>query len=76
MTDQNIYCPICRNKMYINLDEWGHTPFHLHCTECDINIGMQQLSDTDKWIKYPLKKHMYIEDFPGELIINSYEIGD
>lgn len=73
MTDQNIYCPICRNEMYIGLDEWGYTPFHLHCTKCDINIGMRKLSDIDKWIKYPLKKHIYIEDFPEELIINSFE---
>lgn len=34
-----IICPNCQNKMKFYLDEWGYTPWHLHCEVCNINIG-------------------------------------
>lgn len=37
--DKDILCPNCKNKMYFCLDEWGYTPWHLHCNFCKINIG-------------------------------------
>lgn len=42
---KEIICPNCGNKCYFLLDEWGHTPWHLHCTPCDINIGAQSMDD-------------------------------
>ena len=38
---EKIICPTCHNKMYITIDEWGCTPWHLHCDNCYINIGMK-----------------------------------
>lgn len=35
-------CPICGGTLYFNFDEWGHTPFHLHCEGEEthsLNIG-------------------------------------
>lgn len=34
-----IICPNCLNKMKFYLNEWGYTPWHLHCKVCNINIG-------------------------------------
>jgi predicted nucleic acid-binding Zn ribbon protein len=39
MQNNVILCPSCNSECYFRLDEWGHTPFHLHCDKCDINIG-------------------------------------
>ena len=35
----NLICPKCKKPLYFNLDEWGRTPWHLHCDICKINIG-------------------------------------
>lgn len=32
-------CPNCKEDIRICLDEWGYTPFHIHCFNCNINIG-------------------------------------
>jgi len=33
------YCPRCGTELFFCLDEWGRTPWHLHCSQCRINIG-------------------------------------
>ena len=35
----DLICPKCKNPLYFNLDEWGRTPWHLHCDIWKINIG-------------------------------------
>lgn len=60
--DKDILCPNCKNKIYFCLDEWGYTPWHLHCKTCDINIGatsqkkainlLQKYHSLETWIEY------------------------
>ena len=35
----DLICPNCNSVLYWCLDEWGRTPWHLHCDKCNINIG-------------------------------------
>lgn len=60
---KKIICPTCHNEMYITIDEWGHTPWHLHCDNCHINIGMKYLKNVEKYIKEKIPIYTYIEDF-------------
>ena len=48
---KKIICPNCNKEMYWGLDGFGHTPWHLHCDNCHINIGMKQLKNVEKHIK-------------------------
>lgn len=32
-------CPICDSNTFCTYDEWGHTPYHIHCSKCRINVG-------------------------------------
>ena len=48
---EKLICPTCHNEMYIALDEWGSTPWHLHCDNCHINIGMKNINDVEKYIE-------------------------
>jgi len=54
-------CPNCNKEMYWGLDEFGHTPWHLHCENCDINIGVNKPSKAIELIKKYHKPHTYIE---------------
>ena len=36
--EKEIYCPRCGEKVFFCIDEWGHTPIHLHCKKDNINI--------------------------------------
>ncbi len=60
---KTIICPTCHCEMYINLDEWGHTPWHLHCDNCHINIGLTQINHVEKYIKEKIPPNTYIEEF-------------
>ena len=42
-------CPECKQPLYFCLDEWGRTPWHLHCDNCNINIGVNK---PEKAIEY------------------------
>ena len=48
---EKLICSTCHNEMYIALDEWGSTPWHLHCDNCHINIGMKNINDVEKYIE-------------------------
>lgn len=63
MKEKEIICPTCHNRMYILLDEWGHTPWHLHCDNCNINIGMTQIRNVEKYIKEKILPNTYIEEY-------------
>ena len=54
-------CPNCGNDIYFCLDEWGHTPFHLHCDNCDINIGATSFNECTELLKDYHKSKTYIE---------------
>lgn len=72
------YCPCCKELMYLCLDEWGHTMWHWHCNDCNINIGTAHTYDIDKIIQtYPYRKNMYLEFYNNKiqaLIIDGKEI--
>ena len=38
----DLICPKCKKLLYFSLDEWGRTPWHLHCDNCHINIGVNK----------------------------------
>jgi len=63
MIDKNkLICPACGSELFFALDEWGRTPWHLHCQKCQINIGtnsmekaielIQEYHQPDTWIEY------------------------
>lgn len=61
------YCPNCNEEVSFNLDCYGHTPFHLHCFNCDINIGANSLQKCKELFDQYHKKHTYIEYFAGKI---------
>ena len=60
-------CPNCNNKLTFGLDEWGHTPFHLHCDNCDINIGATSFNKCIELLKDYHKPKTYIEFYYGKI---------
>ena len=74
-----IICPNCQNKMKFYLDEWGYTPWHLHCEVCNINIGkkkkkkavdlIQEYHSPETWIEY-YTNEIQILCINGKYIIN------
>lgn len=77
-----LYCPTCQEKVHFHLDEWGRTPWHLHCENCNINIGMNYLKKAEEllqkyhspntWIEY-YENAIQILNINGEYIINKTE---
>jgi hypothetical protein len=77
-----LYCPTCQEKVHFHLDEWGRTPWHLHCENCNINIGMNYLKKAEEllqkyhspntWIEY-YENVIQILNINGEYIINKTE---
>ena len=61
MEFNDIQCPNCGELVYFCFDEWGHTPFHLHCNKCDINIGASSFEQTIELLKKYHKPHTLIE---------------
>ncbi len=74
-----IICPNCQNEMKFYLDEWGYTPWHLHCEVCNINIGtsnqkkaidlIQKYHFPETWIEY-YANEIQILCINGKYIIN------
>ena len=60
-------CPNCGNDIYFCLDEWGHTPFHLHCDNCDINIGATSFNKCIELLKDYHKPKTYAEFYCGKI---------
>jgi len=61
------YCPNCNEEVYFNLDSYGRTPIHLHCDNCDINIGANSFKKCKELFEQYHEKHTYIEYFAGEI---------
>lgn len=81
--EKTIYCPTCQNKVYFCLDGYGRTPLHLHCNNCNINIGvsksskakelLQKYHSPNTWIEY-YNNAIQILNINGEYIINKTEV--
>lgn len=67
MQNKDIKCPNCSNKISFGLDEWGYTPFHLHCEKCSINIGAQSINQCIDIFKQYHSPHTYIEFYHNEI---------
>ena len=63
----DLICPKCKNPLYFNLDEWGRTPWHLHCDSCHINIGVTNKQKAIELIKQYNKKYTYIEYYNNNI---------
>lgn len=79
MTDKDLICPNCGCPIKILLDSYGRTPFHLHCFDCEINIGATSIKkcielfkkyhQTDTYIEY-YNKDIQLMFEKGKYIIN------
>ena len=58
---KHIYCPNCGGEMFICIDSWGYTPYHLHCKPCNINIGTTNIPDAEKLVQKYHEKGTGIE---------------
>lgn len=77
--NEKIICPNCQNELHFCLDEWGYTPWHLHCDCCNINIGatscvqalnlIQKYHSLNTWIEY-YAREIQILCIDGEYVIN------
>lgn len=62
-----ILCPNCGEETYFCFDEWGYTPFHLHCKKCEINIGATSIQKCKELLVDHHKPQTYIEYYNGEI---------
>lgn len=63
----DIKCPNCNSLMYFNLDEWGYTPWHLHCDNCHINIGTNSMNKAIELVQIYHKPNTYIEYYHNDI---------
>lgn len=63
----DLICPKCKNPLYFNLDEWGRTPWHLHCYICKINIGTNRQQKAIELIQKYNKNNTYIEYYNNDI---------
>lgn len=59
--NKKIKCPNCNKEMYWNLDGFGYTPFHLHCDNCHINIGVNKPFKAIEILEKYHQPYTYIE---------------
>lgn len=62
-----IFCKNCGQEMFFAIDEWGHTPFHLHCNNCGINIGSISIEKALELYEKYNDKNTYIEYYKKEI---------
>ena len=62
-----IVCPNCNNKCYICLDEWGRTPWHIHCDNCNINIGTTKIDKGIELLNKYHDKNTYLEYYGNKI---------
>lgn len=66
---QNDLCPNCNSALYWALDGFGRTPWHLHCDNCNINIGVNKPNKAIKLIQKYHKPNTYIEYYNHDIQI-------
>ena len=69
MEINTLICPNCNSMLYWNLDEWGRTPWHLHCDKCFINIGVTKKNKAIELIQKYHQPKTYIEYYDNEIQI-------
>lgn len=67
MTNENLICPNCGCPITINLDSYGRTPFHLHCLDCEINIGATSIKKCIELFKKYHQTDTYIEYYNEDI---------
>lgn len=67
MQNDIIICPTCSSECYIGLDEYGRTPFHLHCEKCNINIGATSIKKCIELLQKYHKPKTWIEFYCNEI---------
>jgi hypothetical protein len=67
MKQEKLLCPNCKKELYFNIDSYGRTPWHLHCENCDINIGSTSQSKAIDLIQTYHKPHTYIEYYNDKI---------
>lgn len=67
MKNKILLCPSCNSKLYFTLDEWGFTPWHLHCGNCHINIGVNKQKKAIELIQKYNKKDTYLEYYDNDI---------
>lgn len=65
----DLICPNCNSLLYYCLDEWGYTPWHLHCKNCSINIGATSIDKTIKLFQIYHKPNTWIEYYNNNIQI-------
>lgn len=63
----DLICPKCKKPLYFYLDEWGRTPWHLHCNFCHINIGTNKQQKAIELIQKYNKKDTYLEYYDNDI---------
>ena len=69
--EKNIICPNCNGECYILLDGYGRTPYHIHCNNCKINIGTNNIEKGIDLLKKYHKKGTYIEFYSNKIQIKN-----
>jgi len=64
---KNIICPNCNNECYIALDGYGRTPYHIHCDNCHINIGTNNIENGISILENYHEKETYIEFYDNKV---------
>lgn len=67
MMNEKLICPACGSELFFALDEWGHTPWHLHCKNCQINIGSNSIKKAIELIQTYHKPKTWIEFYGGKI---------
>lgn len=77
---QNEKCPVCQNFITYHADEYGKTPFHIRCDNCNIDIGTcTGYEKAVKLLKDFACENLYLEHYNGKiqfLILNKKNIID
>jgi len=74
---KTIICPNCNNECYILLDEWGRTPWHIHCDFCHINIGVTSIKKGISLLEKYHQPNTYLEFYSNQiqlLVVNGEEL--
>lgn len=63
----DLICPNCNSLLYWGFDEWGRTPWHLHCRKCNINIGVNKQNKAIELIQKYHQPKTYIEYYNNDI---------
>lgn len=67
MTQLPLECPVCGKQLTYTFDEWGFTPFHIHCEDHGINIGAQNYTDALRLLAENHRENTWIEYWSNKI---------